>query len=66
MTEQPLHEVADVLYNCNVMLDNIIELIDKSHLITAYNRIQDVKKALDKKQYIIREIALKEEGEKEI
>ena len=64
MTDQPLHDIADDLFVCGEYLIGAVADIDKSKLLTAAAVIADVNSKLAKMQRLIREKALRDEGEK--
>lgn len=61
--KQPLHNSADMIYYIIERLGAIQENVDNMRLPTAYRRIQECKKDLNKVLSTVREKALREEGE---
>ncbi len=63
MKKQPLHYACDTLYNCTVILEDIEDNMNKMQLLTAYRQKQDLKEKLDKLLSVLRNKALRDEGE---
>jgi len=63
MTEQPLHETCDKIYNHIVALDTIQNNLDHMRIVTASHKLKIIERELNSILSTVREIALRTEGE---